>query len=60
MYVCICHAITEKDIQKAVNKGACSIAMLSELTLLGKDCGCCTEEAHRVLNQCSGKTATTI
>jgi bacterioferritin-associated ferredoxin len=53
MYVCICHAITEKDIQKAVNKGACSIAMLSELTLLGKD-------AHRVLNQCSGKPATAI
>jgi bacterioferritin-associated ferredoxin len=58
MYICICHAITEKDIQKAASKGASSIAMLSELTLLGKHCGCCTEEAHRVLSQCSGKSST--
>ncbi|MDX2253893.1 MAG: (2Fe-2S)-binding protein [Pseudanabaenaceae cyanobacterium bins.39] len=55
MYVCICQAITEKDIQEAVNKGASSVTMLSELTLLGKHCGCCTEEAHRVLSQCSSK-----
>jgi len=59
MYICICHAVTDKDIQKAVSKGASSIAMLSELTLLGKECGCCTEEADRVLKQCSGKPSTT-
>jgi len=57
MYICICNAVTEKDIQKAVSKGACSIAMLSELTRLGKECGCCTEEAHRVMQQCSDKLA---
>ncbi|MFM7601114.1 MAG: (2Fe-2S)-binding protein [Pseudanabaena sp.] len=57
MYICICNAVTEKDIQKAVSKGASSVAMVSELTLLGKDCGCCTEEAHRVVKQCSGKLA---
>lgn len=49
MYVCICYAITEKDIQKAVGKGACSIARLSELTMLGTQCGCCTHHANQVL-----------
>jgi bacterioferritin-associated ferredoxin len=53
MYICICRAITEKDIQKAASQGVSSLAMLSELTLLGKHCGCCTEEADRVLTQCS-------
>lgn len=57
MYICICHGITEKDIQKAVGKGVSSIARLSELTMLGKDCGCCTEHANEVLNQCTGKSA---
>jgi bacterioferritin-associated ferredoxin len=57
MYICICHAITEKDIQKAVGKGVSSIAKLSELTMLGKHCGCCTEHANEVLNQCAGKSA---
>ncbi|WP_345961232.1 (2Fe-2S)-binding protein [Pseudanabaena sp. Chao 1811] len=56
MYICICHAVTEKDIQKAVGKGACSIARLSELTLLGTQCGCCTEHANQVLNQCARKS----
>jgi bacterioferritin-associated ferredoxin len=55
MYVCICHAITEKDIQQAVDKGASSIARLSELTMLGTQCGHCTQHAHQVLNQCANK-----
>ncbi|NUN67256.1 (2Fe-2S)-binding protein (plasmid) [Pseudanabaena biceps] len=57
MYVCICHAITEKDIQKAVNNGACSIIKLSELTMLGTQCGSCTRYANQVLNQCASKSA---
>jgi len=57
MYICICHGITEKDIQKAVGEGVSSIARLSELTMLGKQCGCCTKHANEVLNQCTGKSA---
>lgn len=57
MYICICHAITEKDIKKAVGKGASSIAQLSEVTMLGTHCGCCTQHAHQVLNQCANKAA---
>ncbi|PZV17815.1 MAG: (2Fe-2S)-binding protein [Pseudanabaena sp.] len=57
MYVCICHAITEKDIQQAVGKGVSSIARLSELTMLGTQCGHCTKHADQVLNQCTGKSS---
>jgi len=55
MYVCICHAITEKDIQKAVENGVSSVSKLSELTMLGTQCGCCTQHAHRVLRQSASK-----
>jgi len=55
MYICVCHAVTEKDIKKAVGNGASSISRLSELTMLGTQCGCCTDHANQVLNQCAGK-----
>ncbi|MCA6588332.1 MAG: (2Fe-2S)-binding protein [Pseudanabaena sp. M090S1SP1A06QC] len=56
MYICVCHAVTEKDIKKAVRKGVSSISRLSELTMLGTQCGCCTEYANQVLHQCSDKS----
>ena len=51
MYVCICRAITEKDIEKAVGEGICSLEKLSEVTSVSKDCGCCTDYAHQVLEK---------
>jgi len=57
MYVCICHSITEKDIQKAVNNGASSVMKLAELTMLGTQCGNCTKYADQVLSRCACKSA---
>lgn len=51
MYVCICNAITEKDIHKAVEQGISSLEKLSEVTSVSKHCGCCTEHACKILKE---------
>ena len=51
MYVCICNAITEKDIYKAVGEGMSSLEKLSETTSISKHCGCCTNHASKVIDE---------
>jgi bacterioferritin-associated ferredoxin len=49
MYVCICHGVTEKDIQKAAKRGANNIHDLKSMTGCGTGCGSCVELAAEVL-----------
>jgi bacterioferritin-associated ferredoxin len=51
MYVCICNGVTDKDIQNAVKQGISSMKMLSELTSISRQCGCCKTHAHKVLQE---------
>ena len=51
MYVCICNAITEKDIHMAVKEGISSLEQLSESTSVSRVCGCCENNADRVLQE---------
>jgi bacterioferritin-associated ferredoxin len=56
VYVCICHGVTEKDIEQAVKQGVCSMKMLSESMQVSTQCGCCAEQAHQVLEEAMFKT----
>jgi bacterioferritin-associated ferredoxin len=58
MYVCICHAVTEKDIQKAVKQGICSMESLSENMAVSTRCGCCASHAHQVLTEALNSSVT--
>lgn len=49
MYVCICHGVTEKDIQKAAKEGANSIEALRAKTGATSGCGTCIDSAIEVL-----------
>ncbi len=49
MYVCVCRAITEEQIRRAVAGGADTLAKLRETLGLGVDCGKCLEYAKRLL-----------
>lgn len=51
MYICICNAITEKDIHQAVKQGISTMEMLSELTSVSRQCGCCKNHAHQILEE---------
>lgn len=51
MYVCICHAVTERDIHHAVEQGACSMRELRNELKIATQCGRCANCAKSCLNQ---------
>lgn len=51
MYICICNAITEHDIHRAVDAGVECFEQLQARTGCANCCGCCEAEARRVLQQ---------
>ena len=58
MYVCICNAVTERDVRECARQGA---TCLDELTLqlgVGAGYGRCRECAMEVLEEIHGKTET--
>jgi len=50
MYVCICHAVTDTDINNAVEGGIDTMKKLSEKLSVGTQCGLCTSCAKSCLN----------
>ncbi|MBK8252438.1 MAG: (2Fe-2S)-binding protein [Polyangiaceae bacterium] len=50
MYVCVCEAVTDHDIRKAVEDGASSVAEVMRCTRAGTKCGSCRNELHDVVN----------
>ncbi len=49
MYVCICKAVTDKQIKKSVGDGVASYNELQTRLAVGTDCGKCGDEAQDVL-----------
>ena len=56
MYVCICHAVTDRDVQAAVDKGVCSMAGLCRSLKVGTKCGRCSAFAQETLKKSVAKT----
>ncbi len=59
MYVCICAAVSERQVASAVAAGADSLEKLGMELGLGTGCGCCRETAQKMLEHvdCSGQCA---
>ncbi len=51
MYICICHAVNNSAIRKAVKDGVNSFRDLSARTGCGTQCGSCIKLAREVLDQ---------
>ena len=51
MYVCLCKAVTDGQIHKAVASGVGSLRELRGCLGVASDCRRCTREAARVLEQ---------
>ena len=49
MFICICNAITERQLQSAVADGACTLSDLQGQLGIGTCCGCCVETANHYL-----------
>ncbi len=49
MFICVCNAITERQVQEAVATGASSLSDLEAQLGVGGSCGCCRETASDYL-----------
>ena len=57
MYVCICQAITDRQIEKAVKDGAQTFYDLKDHIGVGSCCGSCQEDAEAIIARCAPSTA---
>jgi bacterioferritin-associated ferredoxin len=57
MYICICNAITDRDIAKAAEQGARSEEDLARDLGVGLGCGRCTSCAKSILVEAVGRLA---
>lgn len=55
MYVCICHGVNEKQIQRAVAEGAASMRDLAKTLCVGTKCGKCVCQAREYLPSTDAK-----
>lgn len=51
MYVCLCNAVTERQIEQAVAEGATSVKDLNRLLGVGAECGSCVRCARECLSK---------
>lgn len=57
MYVCVCHAVTDRDIAAAVADGTRSLRELRQQTGLASTCGRCAQCAHACLKDAVARSA---
>ncbi|MDH3748027.1 MAG: (2Fe-2S)-binding protein [Gammaproteobacteria bacterium] len=55
MYVCICNAITEKQIRQAAKAGARDLWALQRSLGVASGCGTCKESASNILRETTAK-----
>ena len=51
MYVCVCKAVTEKQIREHLSDGVESFSQLRERTGIATQCGKCSTDARACLRQ---------
>lgn len=50
MYVCICHAISDRQIREAVDRGASSLDEVQALLPVAGCCGSCENSAREIID----------
>ncbi len=51
MYICICNAVTERDIRFAVESGCDSFRQIRSELGVASNCGQCKQDACRVIRE---------
>lgn len=57
MYVCICKAVTDREIRKAAAAGADNLLELREMLGVASGCGSCADHAQAVLDEANRRRA---
>ena len=50
MIVCLCHRVSDRDIERAVAAGVHCFEVLQDETRLASSCGCCHDCAREVFD----------
>lgn len=50
MYICVCKAVTDKQITNAIIEGACTHKQLINCFGVGRDCGKCNQHIKELIN----------
>jgi len=53
MYICLCHGITDRQIRRAVEQGACSLGEVQMQLPVGGCCGRCEPAARELIQELS-------
>jgi len=51
MYICLCKAVTDKQIRRAAAAGVDNLYELREALGVASGCGSCADEAEAILNE---------
>ncbi|MGW2249798.1 (2Fe-2S)-binding protein [Kitasatospora sp. NPDC001660] len=51
MYVCMCHAVTEDQVKKAIDAGAGTPRQIARSCKAGTDCGSCVRRIQALLGE---------
>lgn len=54
MIVCLCHRISDRDIQREVRAGTTCFERLQDETRVASSCGCCHDCAREVFDAAVG------
>ena len=57
MYVCVCRAVTDREITACASLGVTSLEALGDTLGVGMNCGRCRETAARLLAHCHSRAA---
>jgi len=60
MYICLCNAITEREIRSCAAEGACSMTDLERCLGVGTNCGRCRPMATEILNDSRSDSRTIL
>ena len=50
MYICVCNAISDKDVKTAIKNGAKSIKELNQQLNVGSNCGTCVSSIQLLID----------
>jgi len=52
MYVCVCQAVTDRQVREAAREGHATVRALRDYLGVAADCGKCARCAHDILREC--------
>ena len=51
MYVCICHAVTDNEVEDAVDAGAGCVESVGASTRAGRSCAMCHDTIEEIIDE---------